>query len=53
MFTFAQNSCARNHDRYTRCCYHHNEGHAGTDAFACAECNDSHEVRPRRSCCAD
>jgi hypothetical protein len=29
MFSFARNSCHRNHDRYTLCSTHHHEGHAG------------------------
>src|SRR3989304_1098874 len=29
LFSYARNSCHRNHDRYTVCSYHHNEGHAG------------------------
>ena len=27
MFSYARNSCHRNHARYTLCSYHHNEGH--------------------------
>jgi hypothetical protein len=29
LFSYARNSCHRNHERYTLCSYHHNEGHAG------------------------
>jgi len=29
MFSYARNSCYRNHDRFTLCGYHHTEGHAG------------------------
>ncbi|GAB4823360.1 hypothetical protein N2152v2_010406 [Parachlorella kessleri] len=29
MFTYARNSCKRNHDRYTLCSYHHGERHGG------------------------
>jgi hypothetical protein len=29
LFSYARNSCHRNHDRYTLCSYHHNEGHPG------------------------
>jgi len=29
MFSYAHNSCHRNHDRYTLCSYHYNEGHSG------------------------
>ncbi len=28
-FSFAQNSCSRNHSRYTICGFHHTEGHPG------------------------
>lgn len=44
MFTFSHDSCSRNHDRYTRCCYHYNEGHRG-DALTCRKCNTDHDVR--------
>lgn len=37
MFSYARNSCHRNHDRYTLCAYHHNESHAG-DWKECDEC---------------
>ncbi len=29
LFSFARNSCHRNHDRYTLCSSHYNEGHKG------------------------
>lgn len=29
LFSYARNSCARNHDRYTLCAYHHHNGHKG------------------------
>jgi len=29
MFSYARNSCYRNHERYTLCPYHHNEEHSG------------------------
>lgn len=37
MFSFAHNSCSRNHDRYTLCSFHYNEGHTGNwqDCEAC------------------
>jgi hypothetical protein len=37
LFSFARNSCSRNHDHYTLCSYHHNERHAGSwqDCDAC------------------
>lgn len=39
LFSYARNSCHRNHSRYTLCAYHHNEGHAAhwKDGEAC--CN--------------
>jgi hypothetical protein len=30
MFSYARNSCSRNHQRYTLCCSHFNEGHKGS-----------------------
>ena len=36
-FSYARNSCYRNHDRYTLCSYHHHEGHKG-DWKTCPEC---------------
>jgi hypothetical protein len=29
LFSYARNSCARNHGRYTLCAHHYNEGHQG------------------------
>ena len=29
IFSYARNSCYRNHDRYTLCAYHFHEGHTG------------------------
>jgi hypothetical protein len=29
LFSYARNSCARNHDRYTLCSFHHQNGHKG------------------------
>lgn len=39
LFSFARNSCARNHRRYTLCAFHHGEGHAGSwkDCTACPD----------------
>ena len=37
IFSYAQNSCHRNHRRYTLCGYHQVEGHAG-DWKTCPEC---------------
>jgi hypothetical protein len=37
LFSYARNSCSRNHRRYTLCGFHHAEGHSGTwqDCPAC------------------
>lgn len=43
MFSYARNSCHRNHDRYTLCSFHFNEGHAG-DWQSCEECRKSFEI---------
>jgi hypothetical protein len=43
MFSYARNSCSRNHRRYTLCGYHHVAGHAG-DWRECAECRDNFET---------
>jgi hypothetical protein len=37
MFSYARNSCFRNHARYTLCAFHHNEGHPGRWQ-ECARC---------------
>jgi hypothetical protein len=37
MFSYARNSCSRNHNRYTLCGFHHNEGHPGRWQD-CAKC---------------
>lgn len=39
MFSYAHNSCARNHDRYTMCSTHFNEEHEG-DWQKCQKCRD-------------
>ena len=39
MFSYARNSCSRNHDRYTLCGYHYTEGHED-DWKTCQECKD-------------
>lgn len=39
LFSYARNSCQRNHDRYTLCSYHHNEGHKG-DRKECKKCRN-------------
>ncbi len=40
MFSYARNSCHRNHSRYTLCAYHFNEEHPG-DWKDCPECRNS------------
>ena len=40
IFSYAHNSCHRNHRRFTLCAYHHNEGHDG-DWKDCVECRRS------------
>lgn len=43
MFSYATNSCHRNHRRYTLCGYHYNEGHQG-DWRECEACRKSLET---------
>ena len=43
MFSYAQNSCHRNHSRYTLCGSHDAEGHSG-DWKDCPQCKD--EIQP-------
>lgn len=43
MFSYARNSCHRNHDRYTLCSFHYNEQHDGSWQ-ECAECRGSFET---------
>lgn len=40
MFSYARNSCSRNHRRYTLCAYHRNESHPG-DWKTCPRCISS------------
>lgn len=42
MFSYAKNSCYRNHRRYTLCGYHHAEGHKG-HWKDCPICRESFE----------
>ena len=42
VFSFARNSCARNHGRLTLCGFHFNEGHDG-QWQSCAECRRQFE----------
>jgi hypothetical protein len=43
MFSYARNSCYRNHSRYTLCASHHNERHPG-DWKDCEPCRKSFET---------
>jgi hypothetical protein len=43
LFSYARNSCHRNHSRYTLCAYHYNEGHAG-DWQTCPQCREDIET---------
>ena len=43
MFSYARNSCSRNHERYTLCGSHFNEEHKG-DWQECQKCRDSFET---------
>lgn len=43
LFSYARNSCHRNHSRYTLCAYHHNEGHKG-NWKNCNECRTPFET---------
>ncbi|MDD5464297.1 MAG: hypothetical protein PHP62_04050 [Candidatus Moranbacteria bacterium] len=42
IFSYARNSCSRNHDRFTLCAYHKIEGHKG-NWKTCKKCIDSFE----------
>lgn len=43
MFSYARNSCWRNHDRYTLCAYHYHEGHSGAWQ-TCKTCRESFDT---------
>jgi hypothetical protein len=43
LFSYARNSCHRNHSRYTLCASHHNEGHSG-DWKTCEKCRSNFET---------
>ncbi|UCG55908.1 MAG: hypothetical protein JSU70_13675 [Phycisphaerales bacterium] len=43
LFSYARNSCYRNHSRYTLCGFHYAEGHSG-DWQNCQRCGDSFET---------
>lgn len=40
LFSYARTSCHRNHDRYTLCAYHHDNGHKG-DWKTCPACREA------------
>ena len=42
LFSYARNSCHRNHRRFTLCAYHHDNGHKG-DWKTCKECREMAE----------
>ena len=42
-FSYARNSCWRNHHTFTLCCYHHNESHDG-EWKTCSRCRESFET---------
>lgn len=43
LFSYARNSCFRNHDRYTLCSYHYHEGHEGSWQN-CTKCSKAFEL---------
>jgi len=43
LFSYARNSCYRNHDRFTLCGYHHMEGHPG-HWKTCPRCREEIET---------
>jgi len=43
LFSYAHNSCSRNHDRYTLCSHHFIEGHSG-DWKTCKKCRNDFEA---------
>ena len=42
-FSYARNSCSRNHSRFTLCAFHHAEGHSG-NWQDCSSCRDEFET---------
>ncbi|TRM61355.1 hypothetical protein BD626DRAFT_406006 [Schizophyllum amplum] len=42
-FSYSANSCSRNHDRYSRCCYHYKQKHPGDDPLKCVTCSEDHD----------
>ena len=43
LFSYAHNSCHRNHRRYTLCSFHYNEGHSGRWQD-CQQCREAFET---------
>jgi len=43
LFSYARNSCSRNHRRQTLCAFHHNEGHEG-DWKTCPACRQAFDT---------
>ena len=43
LFSFARNSCHRNHDHYTICAFHYHEDHKG-DWKTCEKCKNSFDT---------
>jgi hypothetical protein len=43
LFSYARNSCARNHERYTLCGLHHLEQHASPSWKTCEECRELYD----------
>lgn len=43
LFSYARNSCWRNHDHYTLCAYHYHEGHTGAWQ-TCTTCRESFDT---------
>ncbi len=43
LFSYARNSCYRNHDRYTMCSYHFHEKHEG-DWRECQKCRETFDT---------
>ena len=44
LFSYATNSCQRNHRRFTLCGYHYNEDHDSHDWKTCQKCRESIET---------
>lgn len=44
MFSYARNSCHRNHDRYTLCSFHYHERHQDADWRECTDCRENFDT---------